>query len=123
MDFYLVASSRPFTPGRLRLVKLKIERHDIGKTNKKTHKNGRSHSQQLKKSKTNDRFILGLILHCSKCSQLSAFETIYKKYISTMEEKENEPCCPLCHRQFNALKEMKKLVDEVDTELIIILTD
>lgn len=30
-----------------------------------------------------------------------------------MEEKQEKPCCPLCHRQFNTLKEMQNLVDEV----------
>lgn len=31
-----------------------------------------------------------------------------------MEEKEKkERCCPLCHRQFDTLKEMQNLVDEV----------
>ena len=50
----------------------------------------------------------------SKCSQLAAFETIYKKYISNMEEKvKEEPCCPLCHRNFDTLKEMQNLVEEV----------
>lgn len=54
----------------------------------------------------------------SKCSQLAAFETIYKKYISNMEEKgKKEPCCPLCHRQFSALKEMQNLVDELKDKI------
>lgn len=54
----------------------------------------------------------------SKCSQLSAFETIYKKYISNMETKEKaESCCPLCHRQFGDLKEMQNLVDELKDKI------
>ncbi|XP_028394772.1 DNA repair protein RAD50-like [Dendronephthya gigantea] len=53
----------------------------------------------------------------SKCSQLSAFETIFKKYITTMEEKKKEPCCPLCHRQFDTLKDMQKLVNELKDKI------
>ena len=39
-----------------------------------------------------------------------------------MEEKRKEPCCPLCRRQFETLKEMQKLVDEVSGLKIIIVS-
>lgn len=63
--------------------------------------------------------VISFVFLFRKCNQLTAFETIYKKYVTTMEDKKKDPCCPLCHRQFNTLQEMQNLVTEVSHPIFL----
>jgi DNA repair protein RAD50 len=46
---------------------------------------------------------------------LDSSEVLFRRYISSLKQK--DPCCPLCHRNFQAAKETEKLIAEVDLYL------
>ena len=43
-------------------------------------------------------------------------EHFFKKYVGDLEKE--EPCCPLCHREFDTDQEVRELVLEVHVQKI-----
>jgi len=43
--------------------------------------------------------------------ELDSSSVLFKRYSTQLSQQ--EPCCPLCHRDFDSKKESMKLVDEV----------
>lgn len=47
----------------------------------------------------------------SQRGSLLGAEHFFKKYVNDLEKQ--EPCCPLCHREFDTDQEVKELIIEV----------
>lgn len=47
---------------------------------------------------------------------MSASEFMFRRYVEKLQQE--EPCCPLCHREFQATEEVAELIEEVRYQCI-----
>ena len=52
-------------------------------------------------------------LNFSTRGSLLGAEHFFKKYVGELDKE--EPCCPLCHREFDTAQEVRELILEVRT--------